>query len=322
MSRTPTNKIDLPQLPACYARIGQMTTESERRDRIRERERERTAEGRNLYSDQNGEPVFRASVTAFLDLLGTKVALAGMTQPQLREQIELLDTLKNHLHDAALESQWQRILTFSDSIALAVPFKTSDKEIELGNTISSIGLYQFQLACTGRFLRGGIAIGNAYADYGNITGPALVEAAQLESEVAVVPRVLLSESASNSAIAEARIGYGDHPSRSPFNRALMVDADGRVFVNYLDVALEYEEEGVAEAVPLLQEHKKAVSNALDRHGSDPRVREKYVWIAHYHNFFCGLRLPGEELRIDKHLSQLETSYPRQFRQLFDPSAKT
>lgn len=293
-----------------------MTSNSDTRRKIRAREQLRDAEGRELYSDASGEPVFRRSVTSFLDLLGTKNALLAMTQSQLREQIRLLDHLKVGLHDASVEFQWQRMLTFSDSIALAMPFKTDDPEPELGGTILSIASYQFELACTGRFLRGGIAIGEAYADYANITGPALVDAATLEAEIAVVPRVVLHESALQVVLGEVHRGYGLRLSSSPFNSTLMIDSDNRAFVNYLSTVFE----AVGTDVEVqLKRHKDAVIDALGKYPGPPRVREKYVWLAHYHNAFCKLHQLDDSLQIDQPLKGLESRYRRPFRPLVDPS---
>ncbi|WP_238840716.1 hypothetical protein [Prescottella equi] len=299
-----------------------MTKPANQRAEIRKRELSRRTEGRDLYSNANGEPEFRRSVTAFLDILGTKAALTTMTNADLLEQIRLLDRLNPGLHDSAWEGEWQRMLTFSDSIALAVPLRQNSHGLELGSALDSISAYQFELACAGRFLRGGITIGDAYADYENITGPALVEAADLEANVAVMPRVLLSEAGLRLAIMEGLSGYGDRAFTSEWNSALMIDADGRAFVNYLTTAIDAESNDVALAVDLLEDHKKAVTDALVKHSKPPRVREKYVWVAHYHNTFCAMHRPGEGLEIaDPHLSPLEEEYPRPFRLVFTRHSK-
>lgn len=292
-------------------------TAADARAAIRNRERDRSKEGRILYSDSNGEPTFRRSVTSFLDILGTKAALTTMTGAQLRAQIELLDRLKERLHDSAWEGEWQRMLTFSDSIALAVPLQPDSRGGELLSTIDSVAEYQFSLALTGRFLRGGIAIGDAYADYANITGPALVESASLEANVAVVPRVLICDFSLRLAIAEAYQSYGENSALSEWNGALMIDADSRAFVNYLSAALQAEANGVADAADLLDDHKREVSKAL-ANSKNSRVHEKYVWIAHYHNTFCETYRPDSHLQIDApSLSSLELVYPRPFRPLFE-----
>lgn len=295
-----------------------MTTSLDRAE-IFKREQDRTAEGRALYSDPAGKPIFCRSVTSFLDALGTKVALTNMTNSDLAEQIQLLDTLNRGLHSSEWEGEWQRMLTFSDSIALAVPLRTSSTGVELGGAIDSIAAYQFGLIRTGRFLRGGIAIGEAYADYANITGPALVEAAELESKVAVVPRVLVSDTCIRLAIAEAARGYGTRIVDSEWNSSVMIDADGRAFVNYLYTALNAEADGCGDALTLLSEHRKVVSEALTTPDADPRVRAKHVWVAHYHNSFCELHRQDESLQIgEPFLTPLEVLYPRAFRQLFRP----
>lgn len=289
------------------------------RAEIHQRERDRRKEGRELYSDSDGIPTFRRSVTSYLDILGTKAALTSMTNSDLAEQIRLLDSFSGVLHNSEWEWQWQRMLTFSDSIALAVPIQPNSHGLELSGTIGSIAIYQFELACTGRFLRGGIDVGNAYADYANITGPALAEAASLESDVAVVPRVLLSDACLQLVNDEAARGYEERPVQSEWNSALMIDADSRAFVDYLKTALDAESNGVEYAATLLDKHKKAVSEALDMYSENVRVREKYVWVAHYHNAFCERHQQDRSLMIgEPSLTPLELHDPHPFQQLFGP----
>lgn len=298
-------------------RISGMSSGPDRAE-IRKSEQDRSEEGRILYSDSDGQPTFRRSVTSFLDILGTKVALTNMKEADLHDQIQLLDRLNGALHDSAWEGEWQRMLTFSDSIALAVPLQPGSHGIELAGTIDHIAAYQLELALAGRFLRGGIAIGDAYADYANITGPALVEAADLEANVAVVPRVLISDTTLRLVLQESWDSYGARSYQSEWNSGVMIDADSRAFVNYLNAALNAEADGVAEAADLLENHKKTVSDALAKHSGNPRIREKYVWVAHYHNAFCELRSLDECLQIDKpHLSPLEVLYPRSIRRLLE-----
>lgn len=292
-----------------------------KREQIRKRERVRRDEGRALYSDANGNPRFRNSVASYLDILGTKQAVTSMTNADLDKQIRLLDSLNRGLHDSAWEVEWQRMLTFSDSIALAVPIAQSTPlGMELGMVSASIGAYQFELACTGRFMRGGIALGDVYADYANITGPALVEAVDLETNVAVMPRVLVSADCLKVAIADGHASYGINSYQSEWNTSFMVDADGRAFVNYLSTVLDAEDNDVALAEDLLGRHRDAVSKALTEHSKPSRIREKYVWVSHYHNAFCALHRPAAGLQVTDPLNPLEALYPRPFRSLFDRDA--
>lgn len=289
------------------------------RDQIREREQQRLSEGRELYSDDTGKPHLRLSVAAYLDALGTKDAIQTMTNEGLQRQIGLLDQLNSTLHDPSWESRYQRMLTFSDSIAVAVPIVGREIGSELGILSDSISTYQFQLALSGRFLRGGISTGDVYADYAHITGPALVEAVLLEEKTAVVPRVLLSTEALEYALYTGHTSYGSEAYQSEWNAQFMVDADGRAFVNYLDTALTAEQDEVGMAEDFLQEHKDAVVAALTTYSEPSRIREKYAWVAQYHNAFCALHLQSDSLQITHpDLTLLEGLFPRTFRPLFEP----
>ncbi|MCX6489386.1 hypothetical protein O4160_15310 [Rhodococcus sp. IEGM 1401] len=288
-------------------------------DQIRDREQQRLTEGRELYSDDTGKPRLRRSVAAYLDALGTKEAVKGMTDAGLQQQIELLDELNRTLHDASWEGRFQRMLTFSDSIALAVPINGTAFGSELGMLSDSIATYQFQLAISGRFLRGGISTGDIYADYAHITGPALVEAVVLEEHTAIVPRVLLSDEAIQYALAAGYGSYGREAYTSEWNRTFMVDADGRAFVNYLDTALTAEQDDIGPAEHFLQQHKDVVVAALATYPDPSRIREKYAWVAQYHNAFCAQHLQSDSLQItDPDLTLLEDMFPRPFRPLFEP----
>lgn len=289
------------------------------RDQIREREQQRLSEGRELYSDDTGKPHLCLSVAAYLDALGTKDAVRTMTNEVLQRQIGLLDALNSTLHDPSWESRYQRMLTFSDSIAVAVPIVGPEIGSEFGILCDSISTYQFQLALSGRFLRGGISIGDVYADYAHITGPALVEAVLLEEETAVVPRVLLSTEAFAYALYIGDLSYGSKAYQSEWNGTYMVDADGRAFVNYLDTALMAEQEDEGLAADYLQQHKDVVVDLLTTYSKPSRIREKYVWVAQYHNAFCAQHLQSDSLQITHpDLTLLEDMFPRPFRPLFEP----
>lgn len=287
------------------------------REQIRRREQDRRLEGRKLYSDEADNPIFRPSVAAYLDILGTKDAMPGLKNSDLRPQLDLLDRMNRILHDQADGDRWQRMLTFSDCIALAVPLsKGAPLGMDLGIVVGSIATYQFLQACEGRFLRGGITLGNVYADYSTITGNALVDAVVLEEQIAVVPRVLVSSDSLELMIEASQKGYGENAVEAEGNTDLLIDADGFGFVNYLDVALEAEENSVQPAEELLGKHRDAVVRALDKYPDSSRIRDKYVWVAHYHNTFCEEHRPDFDLQIVDQLSPLEARYPREFRPLF------
>lgn len=94
-------------------------------------------------------------------------------------------------------------------------------------------------------------------------GPALVDAVQLEKE-AVFPRVLLSESVLKYVSPE-----------SPCAHLVLRDSDGKAFVHYLS--------GRAH---VLERHRDYVQKGLLENASRVHERQKYEWLAQYHDFFA------------------------------------
>ena len=176
----------------------------------------RRDEGRELYSDDKGQPVLRDSWAVYLDMLGTRAAIAELDDAALRRQIALLDRLTTDLHDPQYEDFFQRLVSFSDNIALSVPMSHHGGSLlGLGMLMLPVAAFQLEMTVQNRFLRGGVAGGRLYSDYTHVTGPALLAAVRLEEEVAVFPRILLDELAVAVALKDSE-DYSQ-PYLSPWN---------------------------------------------------------------------------------------------------------
>lgn len=285
----------------------------EEREKRRQRARELHEEARALYVDKNGDPVLRPSFAIYLDEMGAAARYESMTDDDLRSQLALLDRYRWFLHDEAWEGDFQRFLSFSDNVVVGSPiFPDSPGGMGLGLQLGSVIGYQLNLAAKGYFLRGAIAAGDLYMDERIVAGPALIEAVRLEEAVALYPRVVLSDVCVELVLEDLR-SYSSGFS-SPWNEQLLVDADSRIFLNYLIGVAGDEIPGQIDAG--LREHKKSISQNLVAFPTEGRVREKYVWAAHYHNFVQREFFPESgEFRIEEELSALERAYPRQFRLL-------
>lgn len=112
------------------------------------------------------------------------------------------------------------------------------------------GKYQLELALSGELVRGGLCVGNVFADEYFVDGPALIEAYELESEVAVVPRVVLSPIAAGVALEDRSTMTWWADGWQDF---VLFDSDGRLFVNYLVLGNE----------ETLAVHRDSVEQALE-----------------------------------------------------------
>lgn len=242
-------------------------------------------ESRRLFVDESGNPVLRPAFVSYLDELGTTERLLNYDDEALREDIRLYDRTRDLLHNEEMhDSERQRALSFSDNLVVVEPIDPHPSvgaDLGLFTQVFSAAVYQLNLAVNGRFLRGGIAGGMAYADGEFVTGPAHVCAVLLEEKEAVVPRVLLND----IAVGLAQLHVEDEaPVSSAFATYLLADQDARVFVNYLPAV--FENEGFANAPNPrdgLAAHRDQVSAMRARYPSGS-VGAKYDWVAAYHNY--------------------------------------
>lgn len=245
------------------------------------------------YQDDHGQPRLRNAVVLFLDQLGTQAL--GETDPLL--QLQRTRTAISRAYELAPLSEDipQVARWFSDNLLLG--HRLEDEELDysgprlldrgFGSVVITAAWVQLALALEGVASRGGIEIGEFYADAQFFFGPALNHAYQLESKTASFPRVVLGESALQRAIEESHDG-----DIETYESMLAVDDDDNVFVNYLgDLPYTYEEE--RDTIVPLERHRDQIREWRMQHGSDARIGPKYQWIASYHNWVVRQRLPPE-----------------------------
>lgn len=149
-------------------------------------------------------------------------------------------------------------------------------------------------------------------DEETVFGPELIRAYELESQVAVYPRIILSEN-SKQEVLNFKQFYSE-AKESPFYTEILEDLDGEWFLNYLHILIDYNEESVVGGdftpiYPYLKKHKDIIESALERYGSNYKLLKKYAWLANYHNYFCDefVLIGGNKYKIS---SPLKMSYPR------------
>lgn len=126
----------------------------------------------------------------FFDILGWKghIERAGANAARITELnfiLNVFSVFESHHEEVALPGA--QISTFSDNIAVSIPYSTQYLE----SMINAMARVQLGLALAGFLVRGGISIGNLVHTRSAVFGPALIRAYELESQHAFYPRVLL-----------------------------------------------------------------------------------------------------------------------------------
>ncbi len=172
--------------------------------------------------------------------------------------------------------------TFSDNIILGCPIYFPHLgESEWWMTISQIAQYQLTMVLGGFFIRGALSFGPLYIDDEMIFGLSLIEAVDLEKK-AKYPRIVISSTAMD-IVKEQMNFYANH-RESPHNAELLVGDDDQCFIDYLSVGED--ERTRANDALILERHKAVIVRNLNQYKNDDTVKDKYLWAAAYHNYYC------------------------------------
>lgn len=194
-------------------------------------------------SKQKTHPSIQASATtttphivAHIDILGTKSMVENKEKNQqlLDTMIGFVDKCKsyvktfNELQDAAEKLSFK---IFSDNIVIYIPFnKEKYNELFCAICLSAI-FFQRNLLLNKDLplpVRGGIAIENLYADDDFVYGQALIDSYQIEENLAIVPRIVVSD-----AIIETLFNKNKLSQFAGYGKLIVDDFDGFYYLNFL-----------------------------------------------------------------------------------------
>lgn len=172
-----------------------------------------------------------------------------------------------------------RAIYFTDNIMLAVPAWPDEDDLGIGYALGTAADYQADLAFGGRFSRGGMSYGPVYADHSFGTGPAWLDAIGLEKK-AVLPRVLLDDACVEVSLRAVQ-ALAFSPLELDVDRLILRDGE-YAFINYLgalfDSKLWYTDEA-------LTAHAEAIHRNRAKFADDEHIKQKYEWLADYHDYF-------------------------------------
>ena len=144
-----------------------------------------------------------------------------------------------------------------------------------------LGEKQFSLATQGILIRGGICIGDVFVGAGKSTlfGPALVKSYKLESQYAVYPRIIVDR----DLITESEQGGYGQSWKDYLHRG----EDGAYFLDYLFGCsiTGFSIPQAEDPKPQIEAHRTMIEEVIRRNirDRDERIKQKYMWLALYHN---------------------------------------
>lgn len=214
----------------------------------------------------------------YFDILGYRAFFDNGTQEHKKFLATVLlasESIKSVIRNSNIPINI-KYKTYSDNFLLYFEKNQLDKSRALLILISIMKKIQVKLLTDeGLLLRGGITLGEFFADENLVFGKGLIRAVELEEKYAVVPRIIIDEEEFKSEI-ESIIDKGH----------LLEDFDGCYFVNYFHVEALKLIKG--KCIRLINNHCKYKINVKDpaKIAQQERIISKYMWLLSRFNSQC------------------------------------
>lgn len=231
---------------------------------------------------------YRPCVLAFFDILGFREMVEELPAVDIENRVHALQDFSG-IHKESAELFEAQSFQFSDCVVRVMPIDSkANREAPVGilfHEILAIVHAQLEMANKGVFLRGGLTMGSAYFEGSVLFGPAMVAAYELESKIAIFPRVvidpkLIIEFRTNKLLKKDTHSLKDEVGY--LRKLLRKDRDGFWFIDYL-FAAGTECDEPERYVELLRNHRTAIEEKLAKRKRADGVVQKLNWAVRYHN---------------------------------------
>lgn len=232
---------------------------------------------------------YRPSLVCFIDILGFSALLKNMSANEVHKVLSRLrETTEpsDHYNISDKEISQPHWFQVSDAIVRVRHYDTAYRDGALFHELFDLGIAQANLAQSGVFIRGGLAIGDASTGKkgsGPAFGPAFVKAYEIESVMAVYPRISIS----HTVIEEYRNGprlkaeTNDSGQDEDYVLPMVRNSSTGPWIDYMAVIQQNEEPN--EHVDFCSRHAEQIRERLTKFGDNPAIMKKFLWLAAYHN---------------------------------------
>lgn len=245
-------------------------------------------------SDSQPHREYTRSIVSFIDLLGFKSIVAD-PESDADSVWRILDLVRyfgidrtdgQHAMDAAS-------MVFSDSIIRARPVAAFNDPLDaLFAELDILSSIQMELTFKGFLVRGGVTIGDVFIrpHEGIVFGPAYIRAYELESKVAVYPRIIIDDSVVEEIRAARETTDHTEEDKERVSGYLLRD---EARCSYLDYLRNLQPDEPSDRARFIESHRDLIASRLAEHEPTSREYRKYAWLAEYHNAFIRERFKNE-----------------------------
>jgi hypothetical protein len=275
---------------------------------------------------------FDNRIIAFIDILGMRQHLANpiteeqfarnitrIIQEVMRPTIETSVALPSVRSQKAIEvgfSGWRteadcEITSISDSIVVSLPLDTKmsrkqkTRAWSVYQGLCIVFWLQRALVQLGILTRGAITIGKIHHTTSVVIGSGLAAAYELESQVAIYPRVVIGDTIVE-LLASEKLPDDNFFFKQRVGNMIAQDRDGIYFVDYLGVDITEVETNWAERLSGIEQEVMAELASL----KNIRAKQKVLWLQRYVEAAIARISEGDNLLPHPTKGILEKIFPR------------
>lgn len=224
-------------------------------------------------------PIEREYVIAYIDLLGTQELLSNEDTEKLFEHIYFSVLTSTRLLPglAELNMGLMKFKVFSDNILVAYPVERIEDKSAVCAAYQKVqvflSFFLSTLAHDGILFRGGITVNKLQINDLMVWGSGLSEVVYLEENIAIYPRIIVSEK-----MLEVFSEYASTISELEQRFNCFKDFDGNVYFDFF----EYDDIKAMEAHLPLTKVKLAEKIQREKSGKNRvKILQKYYWFENY-----------------------------------------
>ena len=181
-----------------------------------------------------------------------------------------------------------KVRIFSDNMVIAQECAPQFDIQESLNILIFSAHIQAHALLDGTLIRGAIAVGNFYIDDMMIYGEALVRAHELESKIAIYPRIVIDRKIVETSLKPA--------TNMLSGRLSIQDFDGEWIANFVATLAGWEDR--TKSIKLLIGAREKILELFKSPAPDTKVQQKYDWLAIKFNELCDVaKFPEQKIKM-------------------------
>lgn len=220
---------------------------------------------------------YSTKIVFFMDILGFKNLIKS------NQKSENIASILSECYNVFPKDNYSRVKIshFSDSVIISLPPELNKENGNIFNLLNYLSILQKNLVYKhDTLIRGGICLGKIYHDKKFVFGEGVNQSYQMESELAIYPRIIVD----NSVISAWKNNmyndknFGEESDEKYINQFIKKDFDGR---NYLDYIEDNNLDDLSDYIDFLNKLKTFIETNLKN--KNENVLQKYLWLKEKYN---------------------------------------